>query len=97
VERGKTNTIRTLYALFEGFMFLVLSPQDCSGVYTNTRNYGCRVTALRSFYDLVFVSALVFNALFLGGEVLVLEEEFLVHATFTRSIRLTKEDKVWLL
>jgi hypothetical protein len=69
-------------------MMLMLSPQDCSGIDTFTRKYRDRVTALSSFYDLVFIAALVLNALFLCGEVLVLEKELLVDTALTRSISL---------
>jgi hypothetical protein len=69
-------------------MMLMLSPQDCPGVDTLTRKYRGRVTTLSSFYDLVFIAALVLNALFLCGEVLILEKEFLVDTALTRSISL---------
>jgi hypothetical protein len=67
-------------------MMLMLSPQDCSGVDTLTRKYRCRVATLSSFCDFVFIAALVLNALFLCGEVLVLEKELLVDTALTRSI-----------
>jgi hypothetical protein len=69
-------------------MMLMLSPQDCSGVDTLTRKYRCRVATLSSFYDLMFIAALVLDALFLCSEVLVLEKELLVDTALTRSIRL---------
>jgi hypothetical protein len=69
-------------------MVLMLSPQHCSGVDTNTGKYRCNVTALFSFYDVVFIAALVLKALFLCGEVLVLEKKLLVDTALTRSIRL---------
>jgi hypothetical protein len=69
-------------------MVLMLSPQDCSGIDTNTRKYRCSVTALLSLYDLVSIAALVLKALFLCGEVQVLEKKLLVDTALTRCIRL---------
>ena len=69
-------------------MMLMLTPQDCSGVDTLTRKYRDRVTTLSSFHDLVFIAALVLNALFLCGEVLIFEKELLVDTALTRSVRL---------
>jgi hypothetical protein len=67
-------------------MMLMLSPQDCSGVDTLTRKYRYRVTTLPSFSDILFVLSLIINALFLCGEVLVLEKELLIDTALTRSI-----------
>jgi hypothetical protein len=69
-------------------MMLMLSPKDCAGVDTLTRKYRDRVTTLSSFYDLVFIAALVLNALFLCSEMLILEKELLVDTALTRSVRL---------
>jgi small basic protein len=86
MECGKYYAERTLFTLIEIIIKVMLSPQNCSGIDTLTRKYRCRVTTLLPFDDVVFLAPLIFNALFLCGEVLVLEKELLVDTALTRSI-----------